>query len=293
MSDTFDAAAHAAGENAAAAVEQDSSAPAETVATQAETTEAPATSEQTEDASQDDAAGTPSRSEKRIQQLLQRDRENRERIAYLEGLAQRNPAPEQSKPEQQAPRLAPDLAQWVGDEPKPDTFPAGEFDPQYLRAIARFEARSEQAGMVQAQRLHAARQAEQARSQAFFEQVEKAAAEYTDIREVVGTFGQTVPNWAANLVADAGADVAYAIAKDAEAAGRIRSARDAIAVAREIGRIEARLERAKDTPSPQPTSAPDPAPRTVRGGNIGTVDPSKMSMEQYAKWSKANMPPVV
>lgn len=286
MSDTFDAAAHAAGEAVPAAVEQDSAQQAETAVEQAENTEAPATSEPTEDASLEDAHETKSRAEQRIKQLAQQGREYRERIAYLEGLNQRNTAPEQARPEQQAARLSPDLAQWVGEEPKPDAFPAGEFDPQYLRAIARFDARSEQAQMVTAQRQHAARQAEHARAQTFFEQADRVAAEKPDFREVVGTFGNSVHAAVANMVADAGAEVAYAIAKDAEAAARIRAARDPAAVAREIGRVEARLEAAKNAPTPQPTSAPDPAPRAVRGGNIGTMDPSKMPMDQYAAWSR-------
>lgn len=286
MSDTFDAAAHAASEGAPAPIEQDGAQQAATAETQAEDTAPPASAEQVEDGDAEDASGAKNRAAQRIQQLLQKDRENRERIAYLEGLAQRQQAPEQARPEAQAPRLAPDLAQWVGEEPKPDAFPAGEFDPQYLRAVARFEARNEQAQIAMAQRFHAARQAEQARAKSFFEQADKVAAEKPDFREVVGGFGQSVANWQANLVADAGAEVAYAIARDADAAARIRSAQSREAVAREIGRIEARLERARETPLPQPSSAPDPAPRAVRGGNVGAVDPSKMSMDQYAAWSK-------
>lgn len=287
MSETFDAAAHAAETEAAiaASVAQDGAPQAEpTAEPQAENTSPPASEEQTEDAEAGDASGAKNRAAQRIQQLLQKDRENRERIAYLEGLSQRQQAPEQARPE--TPRLAADLAQWVGDEPKPEAFPAGEFDPQYLRAIARFEARNEQAQMVAAQRQHAARQAEQARAASFLEQAEKVAAEKSDFRETVGLFGQSVASWQANLVADAGAEVAYAIAKDDAAAARVRAARDPVAVAREIGRIEARLERARETPPPQPSSAPDPAPRSVRGGNVGSIDPSKLPMDQYAAWSK-------
>lgn len=264
----------------AAETQQPNSAPqADTAVEQAVTTEAPATSEQTTDAAQEDARETPSRAEKRIQQLLQRDAEHRQRIAYLEGLSQRNAAHEQPRPEQQAARLAPDLAQWVGDEPKPDAFAAGEFDPQYLRAVARFEARSEQAQMAMAQRHHVARQAEEARARTFFEQADKVAAEKPDFREAVGLFGQSVANWQANLVADAGAEIAYAIAKDAEASARIRSARDAVAVAREIGRMEARLAQQATAPPPipQPSAAPAPPPKAVRGASAAGFDWSKAS----------------
>lgn len=282
MSDSFDAAAHAAvGEGAPAPVEE--SAPqAATEETQAEETSPPASEEQTEDAQAGDASGAKSRAAERIQQLLQRDREQRERIAYLEGLNQRA-APEQAR--QEAPRLSPDLAQWLGEEPKPEAFPAGEFDPQFLRAVAAFEGRKVHAEAVSAQRQAAARQAEDAKARTFIEQAEKAEAEHPDFREVVGRLGHSLPAQVANMVAEAGAEVAYAIAKDADASGRIRAARDVATVAREIGRFEARLEAARNAPKPQPPAAPDPAPRAVRGGNVGVVDPSKMSMSQYAAWS--------
>jgi hypothetical protein len=288
MSDTFDAAAHvAAAETAAApAPEETRVAQAEVTAPSDQTAEAPDTSEEPTPADPTDAPETPSRGDKRVQQLLAERHALREQVAYLQGAAQRGqqpgapPSPQQAGP----PPLAGDLAQWVGEEPKPDAFPAGEFDPQYLRAIARFEARSEQAGMIQMQRVQAQRQTEAARAQAFIEQAAKAEKDRPDFREVAGRLGSSLPNWAANLIAEAGTEVVYAVGKDAEAEARIRAARSPLAVAREIGRIEARLERAKETPPPQPTSAPDPAPRAVRGGNAGARAPADMPMAEYASW---------
>lgn len=287
MSDTFDAAAHAAATEAAFA-RPDSGVPqadqnAETQADQI--TDAPATSGEPTTPDPTDALETPSRGDKRVQQLLAERHELRERVAYLEGIAQRQQPPADAT-KQATPQLPPDLAKWVGDEPKPDAFPAGEFDPQYLRAVARFEARSEQAQAVVAQRIHAARQAEAARAQSFIEQANKYAEDKPDFREAVGGLGTRLANWQANLLAEAGAEIAYAVAKDAEAEARIRAARTPLAVAREVGRIEARLERARETPPPQPTSAPEPPPRAARGGNVGHRDPSKMSMSEYAEWSK-------
>lgn len=266
---------------APAPVQQPTSAPqaVETAETQAEQTEAPATSEQTTDASQTDAPETPSRAEKRIQQLLQRERDLRERLAYLEGSNARQQAPADPAKPAAPPPLPPDVAQWVGSEPDPSAFPAGEFDPQYFRALARFEARSEQAQVFVAQRQQAARQAEQAKAQTFIEAAEKLAAEKPDFREVVGTFGQTVEAWKANTIAEAGADIAYAIAKDAESAARIRAAQNPVAVAREIGRIEARMAMATQptAPPPQPSNAPPPPPKAVRGASAAGFDWSKAS----------------
>lgn len=293
MSDTFDAAAHAAGEATPAPETEQAASQVTTAAPEAEpadqTPEAPATSEEDAPADPNDAPETPSRGDKRVQQLLQERHQLRERMAYLEGIAQRQTAPAEPP---KAPPLPQDVAQWVGDEPKPDAFPAGEFDPQYLRAVARFEARSEHAQFMLQQRQQAAAQNEHAKARTFFEQADKVAAERPDFREVVGTFGHSVHPQVANLIAEAGPEVAYAIAKDAEAAGRVRSAQNLAAVAREIGRIEERLARPVEKSSPQPTKAPEPPARTVRGGSVGAADPSSMPMSEYAAWSAKNMPKV-
>jgi hypothetical protein len=290
MSDTFDAAAHAAGEAAPAPeTEQVTTTAAPEAETADQITEAPATSEEDTPADPNDAPETPSRGDKRVQQLLQERHQLRERMAYLEGMAQRQQAPADPV-KQAAPQLPQDVAQWVGAEPTPDTFPAGEFDPQYLRAVARFEARSEHAQFVVHQRQQAAMHAEQAKAQSFIEAADKVAVDKPDFREVVGRFGQTVHNQVANLIAEAGPEVAYAIAKDEQASARVRSAQSLAAVAREIGRIEERLARPSEKPSPQPTQAPEPPARTVRGGSVGNADPSRMPMSEYAAWSAKHMP---
>lgn len=282
MSETTSGIAEAIATMDAAVTQQPNSAPqAETIAeTPAESTAPPASAEQTTDAPPEDAHETPSRAEKRIQQLLTKEREAREAAAYYKGLAEQRQQPS-SAPEAGTPApLHQDLAQYVGQEPQPDSFPAGEFDPQYLRAIAKYETRLEHAQQAMANRAQAFRQQQDARAKAFFEQADKVAAEKPDFREVVGTFGQSVHNTVAEMVADAGAEIAYAIAKDPDAAARIRAARTPAAVAREIGRIEARLEAqaeakasaAAAAPPPQPSAAPPPPPRAPRGSSAAGFD---------------------
>lgn len=294
MSDSFDAAAHAAATEAAIAPSDPSpgvpqadqnAAPSDQIP------EASDTSEETTPADPNDAPETPSRGDKRVQQLLAERHQLRERLAYLEGVAQRGQQPAPAQTEQGKPAPLPgDLAQWVGEEPKPDAFPAGEFDPQYFDARTDYKVRLEVAKLMHAQQAAAARQAEAAKAQSFLLAAEQFAKEKPDFREVAGGLGQRLANWQANLIAEAGAEIVYAIGKDAEAEARIRSARSREAVAREIGRIEARMERARETPIPQPTAAPDPAPRAVRGGNSGQRDPSRMSMSEYAEWSRKAAP---
>lgn len=269
MSETFDAVADAMA-NAEAVLPANSAPQAEPIAeTQAEDTAPPASADPNDDAPPEDAHETKSRAEQRIKQLAARDREAREEIAFLrEQLARQQP--QQPAPTQAAPSLPADLAQWVGDEPKPDAFPAGEFDPGYLRAVARFEARSEQAHAILAQRVNATRQQEDARARAFFEASAKAEKDLPDYREVVGTLGHSLAPWQANMLAEAGPEVAYTIGKDAEATARIRAARHPTAVALELGRTMERLAASKAAsaaPPPQPSAAPAPPPKVVRGSS--------------------------
>lgn len=281
MSETTSPIAEAMASMDAADAQRPNSAPqAEPIAeTPAEPTAPPASAEPNDDAAPEDAHETKSRAEQRIKQLAARDKEAREEIAFLREQLGRQQQPQQPKPEPGPQPLHPDLAQWVGEEPKPEAFPAGEFDPQYLRAIAKHEARHEQAQMTMASRQHAFRQQQEARAKSFFEQADKVAAEKPDFREVVGAFGRSVHDTAAEMVADAGAEVAYAIAKDAEVSARIRAARNPAAVAREIGRMEARLEAmaeakaaAPAAPPPQPSAAPPPPPRAIRGSSAASFD---------------------
>lgn len=286
MSDSFDAAAHAAGEpTAVPAAPQETSAPqaAETVETQAEPTEAPATSEQDMDAPQEDAHATPSRAEKRIQQLLADRAQDRERLARLEGMLQRPQGNEQ--PAQQAPALPPDIAQYVGKEPDPNAFPAGEWDPGYLDARVDYKLRQRE-GNQELRRRHSVAQRQQSEFQSKLGSiVEAGAAKYADFADKA--LNHSVP-MTQTMVAeiadsDAGADIAYFLGNNPAEARRI-AALPANKVAREIGRIEERLTRTKDAPIPQPTKAPDP-PRSVRGSNAGQNDVSRMSMTEYAAWS--------
>lgn len=289
MSDTFDAAAHAAATETAAAPS-----PEETRAPQAEVTappadqntEAPATSEEPTPDEPTDAPETPSRGDKRVQQLLAERHALREQLAYLQGAAQRGQQPGAPQQPQQAGATPFPIgsAQWVGEEPKPEAFPAGEFDPAYYDARSAYRTRSEIAAVLQAQQAQAERAAEAASARAFFDEAAKVAKERPDFHEVAGHLGSSLPNWAADQLAKAGAEVVYAAGKDAEVQARIRSARSRDAVAEEIGRLKERLSRPRETPPPQPTSAPEPAPRAVRGGNAGTRAPADMPMAEYASW---------
>lgn len=189
--------------------------------------------------------------------------------------------------------LPPDLAQKVGTPPDPSKFPAGEFDPQYAVALAKHEMRLELASQEAAQRSHVTRQQQHQAAQQIGQRLDAVIQEgrekFADFDEAVNSLavlqdpqrGNFVRAQVANM--EAGADVAYYLAKNPKEAERVASARDAFAMARELGRIEGQL-RVAAAPASQPTAAPNP-PRTVRGGGAANqVTPyTASSMDDYAK----------
>jgi hypothetical protein len=181
--------------------------------------------------------------------------------------------------------LPPDLAQYVGAPPNPDAFQAGEYDPAFIRAAALHDFRAEQARMAQAQRETAARAQMATRAQSFAEAAKAAEQRHSDFREAVSSLGHALPNPVAEAVADAGVDVAYAIAKSSELTAALKAARTPLAVGEVIGEAKARLRAASvaSPPPPKPTAAaPPPAPlRGGSGGGPALLDPSRMSASEY------------
>lgn len=118
-------------------------------------------------------------------------------------------------------------------------------------------------------------------AQSWAESVETAKQRYADFERVA--FTAPISDEVADLIttSEVGPDVAYWLGQNPRAA--IEISRMPLAdAARAIGRIEASLT----APAPrQITQAPAPiAP--VRGKASAQVDPSKMSMEEYAKWAR-------
>lgn len=251
--------------------------PAEGVSSDTQNTDAPAaeTSEspapETEPA--DDAgAETPKREskgvQKRIDELTARayraERQAEEMLALLrQQTAAQQPA--NGNPAiPQAPTLPPELASAIPPAPKPEDFPAGEFDPKYAVALAKHEMRMEQAQAFARQQQMQRQQAAAQMQANLAQQVERLTETDPQARDTIAALGMRLPNPVADMVAEAGAEVAYYIARNPEAEKQIAEARSRDAVARAIGRIEARLEAARAAPS-QPTAAPAPPPRAAKG----------------------------
>ncbi len=270
--------------------------PAEGVSTDAENTVAQAaeTSDTTAPENEtpaDDAGAEPPKREskgvqKRIDELTARAyRAERQAEEVLSMLRQQMAGQGQQQPQGPAP-LPPELANAMPPAPKPEDFPAGEFDPKYAVALAKHEMRMEQAqAMVHQQKLQRQQAAQQLQAN-LAQQVERLAATDPQARDSIAALGMRLPNAVADMVADAGADIAYYIARNPEAEKQIAEARTPAAVARALGRIEERLAAAPPPAPPQPTKAPPPPQRAVRGTSAASGEPDINNTEAWIEWRR-------
>lgn len=167
----------------------------------------------------------------------------------------------------------------------PKTLKDFDYDEAAYRSYERQEARkvAESVAREEAQKWRAEQSQVEARWS--FEAKAKAfAKDHPDFTEV---FNEDLPISQAMaeviVQSEIGAEVAYYLGKNADVAEKIAGL-SAAAAAREIGRIEARLELQKSTPKPV-SKAPEPAP-SIDGASPGNVekDPMKMSDAEYTKW---------
>jgi len=268
---------------------------------QAANTEASATSEPEPD---DDDGGDEqpqqrqSRAERRISHLAARATNAETQLAEAMQIIRQMAGGQQPTQQQptQAPRapqadpLAAIVEQHVGPAPKPEDFPAGEFDPgfrkaetDYIRRSAAVEAQVRISQQLQQAQIATREQHLAANLAQQVAVIEKADPEArTAIAELgmrlgkAGQHGQAV----ANVIAELGADVAYHIARNPEVEARLRSVPVPVALI-ELGELRATLKARTATPVVQPTSAPNPPPR-LRGGGGNTVDLDRIPMSQFA-----------
>lgn len=196
----------------------------------------------------------------RIAELTYARHEAERRAAELEARLQQV----QSAPQPQA-----------RDPLNPASYQQGQFDPAYQAALIEHKA-AEAARQIIAQERA---QDEQRRSVERWEtQTREAMARHGDFSEVV-IAGANDGAWACTnemrdliVQSEIGADLAYALAKEPDLSFRI-AATSPVQQAREIGKLEARIEAERSRPKPNTTTrAPEPAPQ-VRGagGRFGVA----------------------
>lgn len=277
MSDTFEAPAVEPEVTASPAAEQ--GVPAENPAEAA-------TADEPEDEAQGADADEPKKLtgiNKRLKELTDRVKDARQERDHWREMAARQVGLEPQAPQGQAPQaqqLPPDIAQWLGAEPKPADFPAGEFDPNFTRAAARFDMKVEQAKQEVQRRQGAA----QRQAQEFHQRVSAVMDEATkadpSLSAVLADRDFPMPPKVVHelMQCEQPATVLAYLGANPTEARRIADLPTASAVARALDRLETRLTA---TPAPKPTNAPAPPP-LARGRAFAPADLSKMSMEQYA-----------
>lgn len=224
-----------------------------------------------------------------------------EEAAYWRGVAEAK-AGGQQQPQQQ-PQPQPSPAQ-AGAAPNPnDTnrYPGGEFDPQYMRDLARFEARQE----LQAIEAERAKQREfetgRERYHAALDAIDteefdgnptgQAAETIARIARADRTLCDTItaaqnPAWIAEHFARFPSDVSYALSlppvQRALLIGQLDAKYGAYAAARPR---HTPAQQQQAAPAPQASPAPQltPAPQVNGRGSSPNFNPETASYEEYAK----------
>ncbi len=179
------------------------------------------------------------------------------------------------------------------DAPKPARDAFGS-DDDYFEALADWKTGqklSEYRKQQQAESLNKAEQTQTAtRFELYQERVSTALDAMPDYEEVVGASDVPAAPHVLESILDSeqGPQLAYHLAKNPDVAERL-NAMTPVQAAREIGRLEAQLEKPKaDTTPPKRTTSAPPPINPVRGSNGQfTKSPDQMSdAEWYASQSK-------
>lgn len=247
------------------------------------------------------AAANRTRANKRFSDLSRERNAALEEAAYWRGVAETK-AGGQQQPQPQ-PQPAPARADAPPDPSDLTRYPSGEFDPQYMRDLARFEARD----ILRSEREEAAqREAFMEGKQRYEATLDAIDAENFD-GEATGRASETLariaradrvlcdtitsaqnPAWIAEHFTRNPADLQYAMGLSPVQRGVF------------IGRLDARFATYLSAqPATRPAPAPQPAPAnpqpavtatpTVGGRSVAPpFDPNKGSMEDFIRWRTAS-----
>lgn len=187
--------------------------------------------------------------------------------------------------------------------PDPAKYKFGELDPQYMRDVARFEARQElqayQRQLDEARQTEAAnREIEQVRQKAA-EVIQAGQAKFSDFEEVVveaarnGEFELTKEMFETAVETSVAPDILYYLAQnpdEASTVARMSARQQAIW----FGRMEAKFSQPAPEPKKKVTAAPPPPAALPKGGNTrggvsiyDTEDPRALDLMTKALFGKA------
>jgi hypothetical protein len=238
--------------------------------------------DEAEGADGDDSAGDaqPKRKglQKRIDELVRKEKEaKREAEELRRQLAERD----QPKPDQ-----AQGQAKDQGERfptPKPEIKDFETYEA-FTEALTDWKADERDWKREQAKAADRAKEAAASTAERVAKTIEAAKEKFTDFAEVFHDKLPVTPVMADALMeSEASADIAYYLGKNPEEAARIAGL-SPVAQIREIGKIEARLEaQAKAAPKATPrTVSAAPAPvKPVGSSEKVEKDPNEMSIEEY------------
>lgn len=191
-----------------------------------------------------------------------------------------------SETSQVAPDKFPTLEQFGYDEAK--FYAAVSAYTQGMTESAKAAAREAAKAEIQAER-DASRQEQAAMSWTAKEaEFIKLKPDYVDkVRRAPRDGGPVITKPMADLImaSEVGPQIAYYLGENVEKSVAI-SRLPPIEQAREVGRIEARLEAAKAPPKPAVSQAPPPVNKVDQDNAVVEKDPSTMSDTEFAKWRK-------
>lgn len=191
-------------------------------------------------------------------------------------------------------------AQPSANEPPPKPTPDKYQDyAEYVEALTDWKTDQKVREALSARDSEQAKQAEgrvqQTKQQAFAERVQQARTSITDYDEVVGLSDLPIAQHVGEVLldSDVGPQLAYHLAKNPDLANRLNQM-SPTAAAREIGRIEASIEKPVEPVAKSTSKAPPPINPIGSGRTNATANPAQMDMEQYkahrakqgARWSR-------
>ena len=223
--------------------------------------------------------------QQRINEITKARYEAERLAAYWKGIAEGSRSQTQQVPES--------AAREQTAKPALENFPDYE---TYIEALTDWKTTQTVAEVIHRQRVATAQERQQAEAmelaRGWASKQESARKSIPDYDEVLGGAETVVAPYVTDaiLTSDRGPEVAYHLAKNPALADKLNKLGPIVA-AREIGRIEAALE--KSSPG-TPRSVPPPPAKTTRSSATISGDPAKMSHEEYrtmrakqgARWAR-------
>lgn len=165
-------------------------------------------------------------------------------------------------------------------KPDPTQYAEGVYDAAYIEDLTDWKA---ERAVERVMSTKSASEKAQTVEEAWKSRVAEAAKATPDLIEALNGDWACTPEMAATIKeSELGAEVAYQLAKDPAEARRIAGLTP-LAQARELGRIEARLERPKTPPAKTTTDAPEPTPKLRGAGGQYKVAPDTDDFAAFEK----------